>query len=85
MALFDTARAKADFVAARAPLPLFVAAGDFHFAQGTREQQEMALTIYSQAGDVLAEMLQPNEKALLRLKRAQVLMRRAAARRRAKN
>jgi len=74
-ALFDAARAQSDFAALKPPVQLFVAAGEHHASTGTAEGCDTALKIYSQGLDVHADTYRLADRALLRLKRAEVMMR----------
>lgn len=73
--LFDGLSKRPDFGQSRPPVQLFLAAGDHNFGVGTRDSQELALQIYGMAGDLYGDNMTPQERALLRLRRAEVMMR----------
>ncbi|MGA2496589.1 MAG: tetratricopeptide repeat protein, partial [Tepidisphaeraceae bacterium] len=74
-ALLDAARARPDFASLRPPVSLFLAAGDHQFAQGTQEAQDAALQLYGLPTELYGDNLQSPDRGVLRLRRAEVLMR----------
>jgi tetratricopeptide (TPR) repeat protein len=71
--IYDQARKAKDFSNARPTPALVFAAGDYHFAAGTKESMEEALAIYSTVID--SGQAATMDRALARVKRAEVLLR----------
>jgi TolA-binding protein len=71
--IYDQARKLADFARAHPTPALIFAAGDYHFAAGTKEAMEEALAIYATAME--AQQATTLDRALARVKRAEVLLR----------
>jgi TolA-binding protein len=70
--LFDLARKRPDFAEHKGAPQVYFAVGDFYFAQGTPEDQDLALDIYDMVGNGRGGNLQPFLEAQLRCKRAKV-------------
>jgi TolA-binding protein len=71
--IYDQARKEKNFSSARPTPSLVFAAGDYHFAAGTKEAMEEALAIYASAMD--ASGATSIDRALARIKRSEVLLR----------
>lgn len=73
VALFTTARKAKDFAAAKPSPELILAVGDYHFAQGSFDSQNLALETYDLATTVWGRELSPFHVAQVRTRRAEVL------------
>ncbi len=73
--LLDAARARPDFASFRPPVSLLLAAGDYQFAQGTKEGQDAALALYGLPAELYGENLPSPDRGMLRLRRAEVMLR----------
>lgn len=71
--LFTTAQKSKDFNAAKAPVPLILAVGDFYFAQSSADAQTQALATYDLAFSIHGNALPAFDVAQVRVRRSEVL------------
>lgn len=71
--LFESVRDKQGLASARPPVELLLADGDHHFAQGTPEEIEIALQVFSLALEIHGKNLDSAQAALIRARRSEAL------------